>query len=438
MSLHGDAFDADAYLDSLEAIGWRLGLERMNALCEQLGRPQDRFGTIHVVGTNGKSSVTRITAAALEAEGLRTGCLVSPHLSRWSQRVLVAGQEPDADSFADAVRATAVAAEAVNRRLEDGDSLTQFEVSTAAGFLLMAEAGVEVAVVEAGLGGRLDATNTIDSSVTVLTSIGLDHTEWLGQTELEIASEKLAVIRPGTALVLGPVAADIRDLALETAASRRCRVLEPGAEPPPGIEPGSPALYQRGNLALAVAAASEYLATVRASGRDAESAAGDEPASAGVGPAALDAAAAAAAVPGRMELVAKDPPVFVDVAHNRPAAAALARSVPEVAHGSPVVAVIAILDDKDAAGIIAELAPVLEYAVFTGLPAELLAGSARPGARSHPPAELAGLAGSRGIRCEVKPAPAEAVERAVGLAGELDGMVLVAGSHFLPFPDHFN
>ena len=436
----GDSFDAEGYLDSLEAIGWRFGLERMNALCDQLGRPQDRFESIHVVGTNGKSSVTRMTAAALGAEGLRTGCLVSPHLSSWSERVLLAGREPEPAVFADSVRKTAAAAAAVNRGLASGDSVTQFEVSTAAGFLLMADSGVEVAVVEAGLGGRLDASNTIDSTVTVLTSVGLDHTEWLGGSELEIASEKLAVLRSGTVLVLGPVTAEVRDLALETAARLRCRVVEPGPDPPAGVEPRSPALYQRGNLAIAIAAAGQYLASAAGSAGGGRWTGGGRPEPGGprepdpVGPRALEAAAAAAAVPGRLEQVADDPPVFVDVAHNREAAAALALSLPGIAQGSPVVAVVAILDDKDAEGIITELAPVLEHAVFTGIPSGLLAGSARPGARSHPPAELVDLAKSAGIGAEARPLPSEALDRAVVLARDLGGIVVVAGSHYTPVP----
>ena len=430
---HADpSFDPDAYLDSLEAIGWRLGLDRMNALCDELGRPQDRFESIHVVGTNGKSSVARMTAAALGAEGLRAGCLVSPHLASWSERVLVSGREPGRAEFAESVRTTAAAAARVDGDLQAGESVTQFEVSTAAGFVLLADAGVEVAVVEAGLGGRLDATNTIDSTVTVLTSVGLDHTDWLGNSELEIASEKLAVLRPGTVLVLGPVSAEVRDLAMETATRLGCRVVEPGPEPPAGAEPESPALYQRGNLAIAIAAAGQYLASASAGDRRPDP--GDPHEAALVGPPAIEAAAAAAAVPGRLEQVADDPPVFVDVAHNREAAAALARSLPAIAQGSPVVGVVAILDDKDAQGIIAELAPVLECAVFSEIPPGLLAGSARPGARSHPPAELADVARSGGIEAEVRPLPSEALERAVDLAQDLDGIVVVAGSHYLPVP----
>ncbi|HEX5712560.1 MAG TPA: Mur ligase family protein, partial [Solirubrobacterales bacterium] len=214
------SFAADAYLESLEPIGWRLGLERMYKLSTALGLPQHRFASVHVVGTNGKSSVTRMTAALLEAHGVGAGASLSPHTSRWSERTLIHGEEVGPEAWASAVERVARAAEGVNRTLEEGEAVTQFEVSTAATFVALASARVKAAVIEAGLGGRLDATNTIPSLVTVLTSIGLDHTEWLGETELEIAAEKLAVLRDQTTLVLGRVSPEVEALAERTAAER--------------------------------------------------------------------------------------------------------------------------------------------------------------------------------------------------------------------------
>ena len=163
---------ADAYLDSLDPVGWRLGLERMRKLTTALGLPQHRFASVHVVGTNGKSSVTRMTAALLEAHGLSAGALVSPHAERWSERTLVRGEEVGGAKWEAAVEQVARAAEGVNRSLAEGDAVTQFEAATAASFVALARARVEAAAIEAGLGGRLDATNTIPSRVTVLTSIG--------------------------------------------------------------------------------------------------------------------------------------------------------------------------------------------------------------------------------------------------------------------------
>lgn len=427
------SFDPDAYLDSLEPIGWRLGLDRMTALCEELGRPQDRFGTIHVVGTNGKSSVARMTAAVLEADGIRAGCMISPHLSSWSERVIVSGRELDPHTFGEAVRRTATAAAVVNSRLDPEDSVTQFEIASAAGFLALAEAGVEVAAVEAGLGGRLDATNSIDSSVTVLTSIGLDHTEWLGETEVGIATEKVDVLRPGTVLVLGRVADEVRTLAIETALARDCRVVEPGDDLPAGVEPASPALYQRANFALAIAASEWYLEAE--SSRRKGSRPGKSPVVANPIPRkAILEASASAAVPGRLERVSSQPPVFIDVAHNRPGAAALAASVPGIARGRPVIGLIGILDDKDACGIIAELAPVLDRVVFSQLPQGVLLRSARPGARGWPLADLMRFAAEAGLDAEALAKPVDALGRARQLATERHGVVLVAGSHYLLAP----
>jgi dihydrofolate synthase/folylpolyglutamate synthase len=180
---------------------------KLNAL---LGMPQHRFASVHVVGTNGKSSVTRMIAALLEAHGVAAGASLSPHASRWSERLLIRGEEVGAAEFADAVGQAAEAAAVVNRTLEEGEAVTQFELATAAAFLALAKARVGAAAIEAGLGGRLDATNTIPSRATVLTSVGLDHTEWLGESEEEIAAEKLAVLRDHSTLVLGSVSAPVR------------------------------------------------------------------------------------------------------------------------------------------------------------------------------------------------------------------------------------
>ncbi|MGC1167023.1 MAG: Mur ligase family protein, partial [Solirubrobacterales bacterium] len=215
----------DDYLDSLEPIGWRLGLERMHKLTTALGLPQHRFASIHVVGTNGKSSVARMTAALLEAHGVGCGAYLSPHAARWEERTLIHGEEIETKEWTSALEGVAAAAAGVNRTLEEGEAVTQFEAATAATFVALASARVEVAAVEAGLGGRLDATNTIPSRVTVLTSIGLDHTDWLGETEPEIAAEKLAVLRDQTTLVLGRVSPAVAALAERTAAERGARLL---------------------------------------------------------------------------------------------------------------------------------------------------------------------------------------------------------------------
>ncbi len=338
----------------------------MHKLSTALGLPQHRFASIHVVGTNGKSSVTRMIAALLEAHGMRTGACVSPHATRWAERVLIGGEEIDAAAFAVAVERTAQAAETVNRSLEPGEAVTQFEVATAAAFVAFAAARIETAVVEAGLGGRLDATNTIPSQVTVLTSIGLDHTAWLGETELEIAAEKLAVLRDHTTLVLGRVSAEVASLAKRTAAERGARLVV-APEDPGEVELRAPGRFQRRNFALAVAAAAAFL--------------GD------LDPAAVASVATTLTVPGRLEQVGDDPPAFIDVAHNPDGAIALAEGLAEIAAGRPVVACIAALGDKDAGAMIRALAPALSHVVCTELPTRRRwsRGDCRESLRTAPP-----------------------------------------------------
>jgi dihydrofolate synthase / folylpolyglutamate synthase len=180
------------WLESLSPWPQEFGLGRMRALLAELGEPQCAFRAIHVVGTNGKSTATRRAAAFLAREGLGVGAYTSPHVTGWSERIQLDGEDADLEQALERVRA---AAERIGA--------TQFEVLTAAAFAEFAAAGIEVAVVEAGLGGRLDATNVLDAEVVALTNIALDHTDVLGETREAIADEKLAVVAPGATVVLG-------------------------------------------------------------------------------------------------------------------------------------------------------------------------------------------------------------------------------------------
>ncbi len=387
----------------------------MRRLTTALGLPQHRFASIHVVGTNGKSSVTRMTAALLQAHGLRTGACVSPHVDRWSQRTLVQGEEIGSEAWEQAVAQVAGAAEGVDRSLEEGDAVTQFEAATAASFVALARARVEVAVVEAGLGGRLDATNTIPSRVTVLTSIGLDHTEWLGETEVEIAAEKLAVLRDQTTLVLGEVSPEVTELAERTAEERGARLVRAPADPGPEVHLRAPGEFQRRNFAIACAAAGAFL------GR--------------LDPDPVARVAETVTVPGRLERIAAHPPTYLDAAHNPAGAAALARSLPEVAADRRVVACLAVLADKDAGEMVAALAPALDRVVCTELPAAALEGHGRPGAHSRPAAELAAVCAQVGIPAEAEPGFEAALRRGRELAAaEPEGLLVVAGSHYAVGP----
>ena len=389
----------------------------MHRLTTALGMPQHRFASIHVVGTNGKSSVTRAIAALLEAHGVGAGACVSPHLSRWLERTLIHGEEVGEAEFAAAVERVAQAAETVERGMEEGERITQFEAATAASFVAFASARVEAGVIEAGLGGRLDATNTILSRLTVLTSVGLDHTEWLGQSEAEIAAEKLAVLRDYSTLVVGRVSPEVMSLAEE--AARRCgaELIRAPDDPGQELRLRSPGPFQRRNFALATATAEAFL------GR--------------LDPERVAAVAETLTIPGRLERIAGDPPVLLDAAHNPDAAVALAEALPEAAGGRPVVACLAILADKDAAAMIQALAPALDRAVCTELPADgpktsdMPTESARRRRGSHAAGDLARLCEAAGLSAEAEPRFDEALGRARALAVEAsDGVLLVTGSHY--------
>src|SRR5580700_9167830 len=205
---------AERHLRSLELFGMRFGLDRMRRMMTALGSPQQSFDAIHVVGTNGKSSTTRMIAAILERHGLATGAYLSPHLVSYTERVQVHERDLAAEEFAASVARAWKAAEQVNRTLGEDDHVTQFELLTAAALWELSRRDVDVAVVEAGLGGRYDATSVIDARVTALTNVGLEHTRWLGPTISDIAEEKLAVVAPDSTLVIG---SDLAEPALAVA-----------------------------------------------------------------------------------------------------------------------------------------------------------------------------------------------------------------------------
>jgi dihydrofolate synthase/folylpolyglutamate synthase len=391
---------AEAYLLDLELFGMRFGLDRMHKLMTVLGMPQRRFAPVHVVGSNGKSSTVRMTAAILERHGLRTGSYTSPHLRSFAERIEV-GEQPISDAdFAAAVTRVAKAAELVNRTQDPDDRVTQFEALTAAAYHELARRRVEVAVIEAGLGGRYDATNVIPSEVQVLTSVGLEHTRWLGPTVTDIAREKLDVVRDhATLVVAGDLDPDAVAVAEQVAAERHARLVR---APLDATEPlrarGS---FQRHNFALARAAAEAYLGRL------------DED--------AVRRAAAEVEIPGRMQQVGQDPLVILDGAHNPAGAAALAEALPEVVGERRLVPVIGVLDDKDAAGMLRELLPPAAAVVFTR--------SANP--RSLPPATLVRLAEQLGgPPAEAVADPRAALGRARELAGP-DGAVVATGSIYL-------
>jgi dihydrofolate synthase/folylpolyglutamate synthase len=393
--------EAERYVLDRELFGMRFGLERMRRMMTAMDSPQLRFGQVHVVGSNGKSSTTRMIAGILARHGLRTGAYLSPHLVSFGERIMVEEAPLTPDQFAAAVARAARAAELVDKFSAPDERVTQFELLTAAAFGELAAQDVDVGVIEAGLGGRYDATNVIPSTVQVLTSVGLEHTRWLGPTIHDIATEKLDVVQPGATLVVGHgLHPDALEVAEVVAAERRARLVQAPADP--GVAVAAPGAFQRRNFALARTAAEAYLGEL------------DQ--------AAVAAAAAEVRIPGRLEVVDHDPLTVLDGAHNAEGMDALIESLPELVGGRrPLVAVVSILTDKDAAGMLAELVPHCQQLVLTS--------SHNPRALS--PATLESLSRQLGgPPTEIVPDPVSALARARELAGP-SGAVLATGSLYL-------
>jgi dihydrofolate synthase / folylpolyglutamate synthase len=398
---------AERYILARELFGMRFGLDRMLRLMTALEHPERRFDSIHVVGTNGKSSTTRMIAEILRLHGLRAGAFVSPHLISFGERIRIQDRDLPDGEFAAAIQRAARAAELVDRSLGDGERVTQFELLTAAAYAELARQRVEVGVIEAGLGGRYDATNVIPSKVQVVTSVGLEHTRWLGPTITDIAGEKLAVVQEGGTLVLGPdLHPDAAAVAESVANARGVRIVHAGREP--GVEVGALGAFQRVNFSVAIEAAEAYLGALD--------------------PEAVRVAAAEVRIPGRLQVVGERPLTLLDGAHNPDGMQALTSALGEILDDrrkSGLVAAISILDDKDAAGMLAALLPLCEALVLTR--------SHNP--RALPPPTLESLAGQLGgPYSETVAEPGAALERARELAVQRhgpNGVVVATGSIYL-------
>lgn len=410
--------DALAYVESLDILGMRFGLARMQHVLAELGDPHRAQPAIHVVGTNGKSSTTRLAAGLLAAEGLASAAYLSPHIVGWTERLMIRGEVIGDAAFAQAVSRVRAAVERLGYRGDD--AVTQFEVLTAAAFWAIAEAGVDVAVIEAGLGGRYDATNVLDGGrVTVLTNVSREHTELLGETVAEIAAEKLAVAPDGSdRLVVGRLDADAADAVSGIMAARRLSgwryghefetgpgadgaVIRIGGSTYDGLVLGTGGRFQRDNLAVALAAAQRFL---------------DRP----LAPDRVRGVAARARIPGRLEAFDTAPRIVIDGAHNPAGMRALAESVGDVLPGAAPVAVVSVLADKDAHAMLAALAPVCGAIIATR-------SSHR---RAADPGVLAATAGALGVASEAVADPRDALAHACRRAGP-DGGVLVCGSLYL-------
>jgi dihydrofolate synthase/folylpolyglutamate synthase len=418
------AGQAERYLLGLERFGMHFGLEKMGRLMGVLDRPHDGFASVHVVGTNGKSSTTRMIAAILERHGVRTGSYTSPHLVSFTERIQIGERDLADERFGPAVERVAGAAAIVDAATgEDGDPVTQFEALTAAAYAELAAAGVEVGVIEAGLGGRYDATSVIESKVAVLTNIGLEHTAWLGETIAEIAAEKLAVVPDGGVVVLGSgLHPDALAVARAVAGERGARIVQAQPTLAPAIALRARGRYQRRNFALAMAAAEACL---------------ERP----LDPKAVGRAAAEVVVAGRFQVTgdagvnegsgrARRGVTLLDGAHNPAGIDALVESLPEFLAGRRLCAVVSILDDKDARSMLAALVPLCSRVICTtasnprAVPAEVLAALAR---RERTADAL--VEGEVEVEVEVEADPTRAL--ALGGQREPDGVVLVTGSIYL-------
>ncbi len=406
--------------------------ERIERLLDLLGQPQHAYRTIHLTGTNGKTSTARMVEELLRGFGLRTGRYTSPHLSEITERIVLDGHPVEDGVFADAVTEISPYFDLVDA---DGDQpLTFFEALTGLAFALFADAPVEVAVIEVGLGGTWDATNVIEAPVAVVTPIGLDHTELLGDTVAEIAIEKSGIIHAGSTAVLAAqpteAAAELIRRAAEVGAAVAREGLEFGVTDRQ-VAVGGQMLtiqglggvyeeiflplhggYQAQNAACALAAVEAFFG-----------------AGVGNGPIDIDivrAAFAAVRAPGRLEAVRSAPTVLVDASHNPAGMTATVAALGEGFDFRQLVGVVAMLRGKDALGSLEILEPVLDQLVVTQNGSE----------RAWPVDELAALAvGVFGAdRVTVEARLDDALETAVRLAEDnADGVlagsgVLVTGS----------
>jgi len=409
-------------------------LDRVRSAVELLGDPHRAFPVIHVAGTNGKTSTARMIEALLRSFGLRTGLYTSPHLHSVRERIRLDGEPLDLERFVSVHDDIAPYLGIVDRTSQQkgGPALSYFEVLTVLAYAAFADAPVDVAVVEAGMGGAWDATNVIDGQVAVITPIGLDHTDYLGPDIASIAAQKAGIIKEGSAAVLGRQPLEAAEVLLLRCAETGAAVAREGVEF--GVESRIPAIggqvlalqgpagrydevflplfgeHQAANAAVALAAVETFL---------------------GGGSAALDAdlvraGFAGVTAPGRLEVVRRSPTVVVDAAHNPHGARALAEAVEDGFEFTRLVGVLAILEGKDARGIVEALEPVLAEVVVTR--------SSSP--RALDPDALAAIAVDvlGRDRVQVVPRLSAAIETAIELAddaaAELGGGagVLVTGS----------
>jgi len=356
------SLDPLAYLDSLKGRGIQPGLGPVRRLLERLGSPQGRWKSILVGGTNGKGSIAAILAAILQAAGYRVGLYTSPHLVDFRERIRVDGAMIPEAALRDRIREV---------RREDLEAVTYFEFATALAFLHFARCRVDVAVLEVGMGGRLDATNVVWPELSIISNIAMDHAKYLGRRLEDIAREKAGIIRRGGVCITAARQAPVLAVIEKVCRRKKARLLRVGREIRIRAKTGGsfdfqgPALamtnlvlslkgpHQRENMACALGAAGILR------GRGFEIA--DE---------AVRTGLSAVRWKGRLEIVAKHPTVLLDGAHNPAGAAALRKALGEFTYRR-LILVLGILADKDYRGMIRRLAPLAHRVIATRPPDEL-------------------------------------------------------------------
>ena len=357
----------DALLSRWPETRLEPSLDRIRAFTQLLGEPQASFQVIHLTGTNGKTSTSRMIETLLRALDLRTGRFTSPHLEKMSERITIDGEQLSDDDFVRAFNDVAAYTHLVDA--DQDHPLSFFETVVGMAFAAFADAPVDVAVVEVGMGGSWDATNVADADVAVVLPIAVDHAQYLGDSPLTIADEKAGILKPGSVAVLAEQLPDVTALLLERAAEVGASVVREGVDF--GVISRVPAVggqmlslqglreryddvflplygaHQAQNAVVALAAVEAFVGETRL---DAE---------------IVLAAFAEVTSPGRLEIIRRSPTILLDAAHNPHGAAAVSEALEDSFSFSPLVGVMGVMVDKDADGVLAALEPHLSHVVCT-------------------------------------------------------------------------
>ncbi|MCF2705779.1 bifunctional folylpolyglutamate synthase/dihydrofolate synthase [Arcanobacterium haemolyticum] len=362
-------------------------LDRVRDCLDMMGNPQKAYRAVHITGTNGKTSTSRMIEALLRERGLRTGRFTSPHLTSVRERISIDGRAISREDFIETWEDVAPFVEMIDERSLEagGPRMSFFEVFTVMAYAAFANAPVDVAVVEVGMGGKWDATNVIDADVAVLAPVALDHERWLGSSVEDIAREKLGIVKPGATLVCAEQEESVLRLVAERCAEVGARLILAGRD----LGVVSRELAVNGQLVSIQTPAARYddiPLSLKGSFQGDNAALALAAVEAFFGGAALagdvvEHALMAVSSPGRLEVVRSSPTVIVDAAHNPHGAQATVEALQEYYPGR-LVAVVAMMADKDVEGFLGILEPVFAEIVVTGMPTD----------RAMPAAELAELA----------------------------------------------